>query len=465
MALPFSKGSRLRRNHRLQVVLRVVGIGATVAGALWLWRADLYLAAALAAGGVLWGLASLVRYTEKTPRDLTRFLEAIRYDDFSQGFSSAGRGGLFEDLSAAFNEVTDAFRRIRSEREEQARTLQTVIQHVGVALIAFRPDTGEVVLVNNAAKRLLGLGRFRSLQKLDATEPTLARTLRRLQSGSRTLVTLEREDQPLQLFVNATRFRLVGTVHTLVTLQDIRQELEAKEMDAWQQLTRVLTHEIANSVAPIASLASTASGLLIEAPPSGDGGGPPRVHALDADDATDVHEALRTIERRSKGLMHFVDAYRSLAKVPKPKLELVAVRELAAPMRYLLRASLDAHGIAFDIDIEPDMLEVAADPELIEQVLINLLLNAIQALEGQPDGRIVLRAFAGPTGRPVIEIVDNGPGIQPEARDKIFVPFFTTKQSGSGIGLALSRQILRRHGGTLTVRSTPDVETVFALRF
>ncbi|MEL7363373.1 MAG: ATP-binding protein, partial [Bacteroidota bacterium] len=129
------------------------------------------------------------------------------------------------------------------------------------------------------------------------------------------------------------------------------------------------------------------------------------------------------------------------------------------------RASLDAHGIAFDIDIEPDMLEVAADPELIEQVLINLLLNAIQALEGQPDGRIVLRAFAGPTGRPVIEIVDNGPGIQPEARDKIFVPFFTTKQSGSGIGLALSRQILRRHGGTLTVRSTPDIETVFALRF
>ncbi|MEM8559049.1 MAG: ATP-binding protein [Bacteroidota bacterium] len=464
MALPFSKGSRLRRNHRLQVVARVVGIGLAVWAALWLWRLDLYLAAVLVGGGVLWGLAALVRYTEKTPRDLTRFLEAIRYDDFSQSFSATGRGALFRDLSAAFEDVTDAFRRIRSEREEQARTLQTVIQHVGVALIAFRPDTGEVVLINNAAKRLLGLGRLRSLQKLDATEPTLARTLRRLRSGNRTLVTLEREEQPLQLFVNATRFRLFGTPHTLVTLQDIRQELEEKEMDAWQQLTRVLTHEIANSVAPIASLASTASGLLIETVPSGDGGAP-RVHALAADDAADVHEALRTIERRSTGLMHFVDAYRSLAKVPKPKLELVPIREIAAPMRALLRASLDAHGLDLAIEIDPPDLEVAADPELIEQVLINLLLNAIQALEEQADGRIVLRAYAGATGRPVIEVVDNGPGIQPETREKIFVPFFTTKQSGSGIGLALSRQILRRHGGTLTVRSTPDVETVFALRF
>jgi len=413
---------------------------------------------------VVWQVWALLLYTERTPRELLRFLEAIRYDDLSLAVSAHGRGPLFEAIADRFAEVTDAFRRLRTEREEQAQYLQTVVRHVGVALIAFRGD-GEVALLNTAAKRLLGLPRLRHIDGLGALSPRLAQLLPTMQSGDRTLVRVERGDRTLDLAVHATHFRLVGEPHVLVSLQDIRSELEEKEMEAWQQLTRVLTHEIVNSVAPIASLAATANQLLHRDDAEASGDPVSENGAGSALPLADAREALQTIERRSQGLIHFVESYRSLTKIPKPTFALFPVAELFGNVTTLLRTSMREKGVTLEVEVTPETLELAADEELIEQVLINLLLNAMQALEGQPDARITLRARIGDTGRAVIEVHDNGPGILPEVRERIFVPFFTTKQSGSGIGLSLSRQILRLHGGTLTVRSTPGVETVFALRF
>ncbi len=442
---------RLRR-YRIQLLLRLVALCATVLAVAWLivagpstWIGVLVLTVLLG----IWQAWALILYTERTPRDLLRFLEAIRYDDLSLTVSARGQGKMFEAIADRFAEVSDAFRLLRTEREEQAQYLQTVVRHVGIALIAFR-DSGEVSLFNTAAKRLLGLPRLRNIDRLDALSPRLAAVLPDLRSGDRDLVRVERGDRTLDLAVHATQFRLAGDPHTLVSLQDIRSELEEKEMEAWQQLTRVLTHEIVNSVAPIASLAGTANQLL-------HGGGEVPLG--------DAREALQTIERRSQGLIHFVESYRSLTKIPKPRFELFPVADLFGNVQTLLRTSLAEKGVALDVRIIPPTLELAADEELIEQVLINLLLNAMQALEGQPDAQIILRARLGDGGRAVIEVRDNGPGILPEVLERIFVPFFTTKASGSGIGLSLSRQILRLHGGTLTVRSTPGVETVFALRF
>lgn len=447
---------RLLQRYRLQIALRLLAFGATAGAVVWLvlagsstWTGVLVLAVLLA----MWQGWALLRYVERTPRELLRFLEAIRYDDLSLAVGAHGRGPMFEAIADRFAEVTEAFRQLRSEREEQAQYLQTVVRHVGIALIAFRGD-GEVALLNTAAKRLLGLPRLRHVGGLAALSPRLAEMLPRLQSGERTLVRVERGDRTLDLAVHATQFRLAGEPHTLVSLQDIRSELEEKEMEAWQQLTRVLTHEIVNSVAPIASLAATANQLL-HRDDAGEGAPP----------LADAREALQTIERRSQGLIHFVESYRSLTKIPKPTFALFPVAGLFGTVQTLLRTSLADKGVALDVRIVPPTLELAADEELIEQVLINLLLNAMQALEGQPDARITLRARIGETGRAVIEVHDNGPGILPEVRERIFVPFFTTKASGSGIGLSLSRQILRLHGGTLTVRSTPGVETVFVLRF
>jgi two-component system, NtrC family, nitrogen regulation sensor histidine kinase NtrY len=433
------------------VVARVVGLLVTVGVA---WAAA---AAGTAAGIVGCGalaifaiiqLSGLVRYTERTPRELLRFFEGLRYDDLTVQVQAGGRGAVFDAIAEGFAEVSDAFRRLRSEREEQGHVLQTVVRHVGVALIAFRGD-GEVILFNPAAKRLLGLPRLRRMSHLARHDRHLADALGRLRAGERMLLRLERGDRSLDLAVHAAQFLLGNEQHTLVSLQDIRQELEEREMEAWQQLTRVLTHEIVNSVTPIASLAGTAMDLL----------GP------EAEVPGSVCEALTTIEHRSRGLIRFVESYRSLTHVPTPNFELVSAAELFQNVRILLGTALRKNDIALDIAIEPDTLEVAADPELIEQVLINLMLNAIEALAGREDGWIRLRARIAETGRPLIEVADNGPGIEPEVRDRIFVPFFSTKTTGSGIGLSLSRQILRLHGGTLTVRSTPDVETIFTMRF
>ncbi len=446
---------RLLRRYRVQLGLRLAAFGAAVGAAVWLavagpagWIGGVVLAVLLA----LWQARSLVRLTERTPRDLLRFLEAVRYDDLSLGVPARGQGPMFEAIAARFAEVSGAFRQLRTEREEQAQVLQTVVRHVGVALIAFRAS-GEVVLFNTAAKRLLGLPRLRHVGGL-AGLGRLAEALPALRSGERALVRVERGDRTLDLAVHAAHFRLAGDPHTLVSLQDIRSELEEKEMEAWQALTRVLTHEIVNSVAPIASLAATANGLLHR-----EGSGEQRLSLADA------REALQTIERRSQGLIHFVESYRSLTKIPKPSFALVPVAGLFGTVETLLRTSLEEKGVALDVEITPPTLELAADEELVEQVLINLLLNAVQALDGQPDARIALRARVGEAGRPVVEVCDNGPGVLPEVRERVFVPFFTTKPAGSGIGLSLSRQILRLHGGTLTLRSEPGVETVVALRF
>jgi nitrogen fixation/metabolism regulation signal transduction histidine kinase len=446
---------RVLRRHRVQLLLRLAALAGTAAAAAALLGTGRSVPGVAAAVVALAQVPGLVRFFERPARDLLRFLEGVRNDDLSVGFGGEGQGPLLDALHAAFTEVSEAFRRVRSEREEQAHYLQTVVRHVGAALLAFRDD-GEVALCNEAATRLLGLRRPRTLGAVEARHPALAAALREARAGGRALVEVERDDQPLTLVVHATRFQIGGAFYTLASLQDIRPELEEKEIEAWQQLTRVLTHEIMNSVTPIASLAATASDLLRDADGAAGDGVPP---------AEGVAEALRVIERRCDGLVHFVEAYRSLARLPKPTFRIVKAHDLLGGVHALLRSTAAERGVDLRLAVEPEGLELVADPELVEQAFVNVVLNAIQAAEGRPGARVRLRARSGPFGRPVVEVTDNGPGLLPEVQDRIFIPFFTTKAEGSGIGLSLARQIVRLHGGTLTVRSRPDVETTFAFRF
>jgi signal transduction histidine kinase len=449
------------------MVLRLAGILGTGGLVVYLvgWT-SLYEVALVVGGAMIYQITALIRYVEKTTRDLTRFLDSVRYADFSQGFTSDGRGPLFDRLRDAFREVTDEFRRIRAEKEEQVRYLENVVQHIGIPLISFRDD-GTVELMNRAARRLLRTGPIRNIEKLTDVSEELVANLRDLDSGEQAMVRVAEEDRTLQLAVNVSRFRLRDEAHAIATIQDLRNELEEKEMEAWQQLTRVLTHEIMNSVAPISSLASTAHRLLNElpeelsAPAGGDGD---VAHAIE-ETTTDAREAVQTIERRSKGLISFVDSYRSFTKIPQPTFEVLSAKELFDGVRRLLRVQIEEHDMEVEVNVEPDHLELTADPDLIEQVLINLTLNAIQALEDQSNARIELRARIDRRSRPVLQVIDNGPGIPPDVQERIFVPFFTTKEDGSGIGLSLSRQIMRLHGGSISVRSDPDDGTTFTLRF
>ncbi len=460
----------ISKSFRLQCTIRVLLLGLTIGlCAVGLLRTTYVVAALLLVGLVGYQIVALIRYVEQTNRELSRFFHAVQAADFSQTFLATRRlGPSFDALTQALNEVLEAFRQTRAEKEAHLRYVETIVQHVGSGLIAFRPD-GEVTLINTAAKRLLNLSHLSHIQALDTLSPTLTETMQQLPPGQRALVKIEDMREPLQLAIHATAFRLQERAYTLVSLQNIQHELDDKEAEAWQNLIRVLTHEIMNSITPIASLASTAHGLLSGETPESHRSEPARTvrHRVEIDTETrqDLLDAVHTMQKRSEGLLHFVEAYRQLSRIPSPRLQSIPVAELFARLEQLMRPQLLAVDATLHIVVNPEDLELTADPELIEQVLINLLLNALDAIRSEAQRQIDLDARRDDAGRVRIQVRDRGPGIVAEALDKVFIPFFTTKPDGSGIGLSLSRQVMRLHRGTVRVQSAPGVETVFTLMF
>ncbi len=448
------------KRFRIHVIGRILALALSLAFFFFLlFRTQLFAALFITIVLIVYQVYSLIRYVEVTNRDLTRFFESIKYGDFTQSFKDDKLGRSFASLRNTFNEVTNAFRATRAEKEEHYQYLQTVVQHVGVGLIAFQPD-GEVELINTAAKRLLNLSHLKNIKSLSSLSPKLVETLFHLKPRETDLVKVESEIESLQLSLYATEFKLRSQVFSLVSIQNIQSELEETEIEAWQRLIRVLTHEIMNSITPISSLASTIQQLIRDGLESLD-----LPQDSDQEMLDDIQQALHTIQKRSNGLMHFVDAYRNYTLTPKANYSIFSVSELFSRVAKLMEANIADRGILFQSRVEPEHLELTADPELVEQVLINLLLNALQAVEKQDGGQIDLRAALDAQGRILIQVKDNGPGILEENLDKIFIPFFSTKEGGSGIGLSLSRQIMSQHKGTLSVHSEPEQATIFTLRF
>lgn len=448
---------RFFRRFDVQIVLRVVLLAVFLLAfsyAAFRWP----VTAAPAIGSlVVYEIYSLVSYARRSSKAVTRFLEAVRYGDFSQSFAANQTG--FEDLERSMAEIMTEFQKSRAATEEQYHYLQTIIQHVGVGLLSFKPD-GRVDLINSAAKRLLRVSNLRNIQALSDSNPIFVKKVAELKPGEKTLVKLTDRDDMLQLSMSATELRIRGEQLMLVSLQDIHGELEEKEAEAWQSLTRVLTHEIMNSMTPISSLAATVSDM-IETRRSG--GASPDPDASETNE--DIRSAVQTIRKRSEGLMRFVQAYRSLTLIPRPRFKIVPVAELFNRTETLLSSKLREANISFASRVDPGTLELTADPELMEQVLINLMLNAIEAVSGKPEARIELLASMNDRGRPLITLTDNGPGIVAEAIEKVFVPFYTTRKQGSGIGLSFSRQVMRLHRGTIRASSEPNVRTTFTLNF
>ncbi|KPL07055.1 histidine kinase [bacterium SM23_57] len=444
------------RSFRINCAIRMILIGATICLFFYLlFRTSLFATIFIVGMLAIFQFYLLFKYVEKTNRDLSRFLLSIRYSDFTQPFTSSAKGSAFDELNIAFGEVMQAFQRARMEKEEHFRYLQTVVQHVGIGLIAFKGD-GEVELINNAAKRTLKIPFLRSIKQLGSISEELAEKLLHVKAGEKLQIKVQLPDETLLLSIYATGFILRRQRYTLVSLQNIQSELEEKEMESWQNLIRVLTHEIMNSITPISSLASTASSLLTDEDGNVD---------TDIETIGDVANAVKTIQKRSAGLINFVEDYRKLTRIPKPSFEVFQIKDLFERIGNLMKDQLAQKLIGWEMHIDPETLELTADPVMVEQVLINLCKNSVEAVAKARDPMIALIAKTDGGGNPLIQIVDNGHGISEEVAEKIFIPFFTTKKEGSGIGLSLSRQIMRLHRGSLTVNSTPDVETVFTLRF
>ncbi|MDT8393022.1 MAG: ATP-binding protein [Bacteroidales bacterium] len=401
----------------------------------------------------------LIRYVERTNTKLSQFLQSIRHSDFSSTFTEQGLGSNFEDLNRAFTEVMEAFKKHRAEKEEHYNYLQTVVQHVSMGIIAYRRD-GKIDIFNNAVKRLLKVGYIRNISELSKVKDDLPEMLLNLKAGNRTLIRLFIEDEMLQLSVYATEFRMRGEDYVLVSLQDISSELDEKEIESWQKLIRVLTHEITNSITPISSLAATVREMLLQ-----EDDDKLLLKSLDEEDLEGVQGAIQTIQSRSKGLLNFVEVYRNLTRIPKPNFRYFKVHEIFERSEHLLKPKMNELRIRCSSRVFPPDLMITADPDLVDQVIINLMLNAIDAVKISNQPQINILATLNNNNRVVIDIKDNGSGIKPDILDKIFMPFFTSKKHGSGIGLSLSRQIMLLHKGSISVKSKPGEGTVFTLIF
>lgn len=444
---------------RIGILIRVIIICITAFLFVYLVSMHQRYASAILIGAILiFEMAELFHYATITNKKITRFLESIRYSDFSSSFSHDNNlGKSFKELNAAFNSVADAFRKERGEKEEHLNYMNTIVQHVSTGLLSFDAE-GNVGLVNSAAKKFLNTPQLRNINEILEVNVSLYKRLKQLNPGERTLI---RVNSDLNLSIHATEMKLRGHTIKLVALQNIHSELVSKEVEAWQNLTKVLRHEIMNSITPIASLTGTLNEILAEDLKKTENG----TYIIDNETLADLEEGLETIENRSKGLIKFVDAYRDYTSIPKPKFGIIKIDELFEHICQLLRRELKEIGIDFKSTMLHNNMEITADRELIEMVLINLIKNSKEALSNTDEPKIELIARMDENQRVLLEVKDNGPGIIPEALDRIFIPFYTTKKAGSGIGLALSRQIMQLHRGFLSVKSEPNIFTIFTIGF
>jgi len=447
------------KQFRFNIVLRVLLLTSTCLALFITLNSTFTFTPVLVAGLIIYQVWSLIKYVDRTNRELAGFLESIRYSEFTRTFQISDRGSSFDELNAAFNDVMRDFQQVRSEREEHFHYLQSIVQSIDVSILAYQRD-GTVEMINPAAKKLFQVNNLRNINMLRSLSEKLADTLLKINPGENKLVKVQDEEDILQLAIFATEFKVKDKVILLSTIKNIQNVLEEQETAAWQKLIRVLTHEIMNSIAPISSLSSTVESM-VRPYTSGEKDMP----EVDLGTIQEIQGALQTINKRSTGLMNFVETYRSLTKIPEPNFAVVNMKELIQHVHTLMKKEVQKKSISLAITIEPDTIEVQIDEQMIEQVLINLIKNSVHALGGAEDGRILIRGFYNKRGRPTIQVTDNGPGILDDVIDKIFIPFFTTKRSGSGIGLSLSRQILRLHGGTITAKSIPNKETIFTMTF
>lgn len=449
------------KNFRLTIIFRLVLLTLSLSTVLYLFQfEDKYITVTLLCFLVIYQVYDLFIYVDHTNKKLKRFFESIRYADFSSNFTYDNTlGKSFKELNEAFTEVINAFQKIRLESEENLLYLNTVVQHVAVGLIAY-DQNGKIELINNAAKKLLKVTFLRNIGQLGMTDKVLEDVLKGLKTGENVMIKVGGPQNERQVVMNATEFRLRGKNYKLVSIQDIQNELDNKELEAWQNLTRVLRHEIMNSVTPIASLSSFAIDLL-----DSEWKNKNTTTGLQVETVQDIWESLETIEKRCQSLINFVEGYRSFTSIPSPIFQWLLVEDMLKRVMQLLQADRKSYNVGLECKVLQDGLKLYADQNLVEMVLINLLKNAFQALENSPEGLVEVRAFNGADNHVIIQVEDNGPGIIPEALEKIFIPFYTTKKGGSGIGLSWSRQILNLHKGTLTIQSKPGHGTVFTLHF
>jgi nitrogen fixation/metabolism regulation signal transduction histidine kinase len=404
----------------------------------------------------------ITRFISKTNAELVRFFDAIRHADFSQRFELKALGTGFDELGSTFADIVKRIQTVRSTQESELRQIKAIIEHVPVPLLSIA-NNGKITLWNNSVRRLFGthvITKIEDLAQFDSEFPT---KLQSILVGERTLITIIIDDMEHRLIISATEIVTATHRETLLSLQDIQSELALAQLQAWQDLVSVLTHEIMNSITPVASLAKTAVDLVKDVQHKTKN--LPNITEEVNEELDDILGAVQTVSRRSDGLMQFVSSYRRLTRLPSPNRQTISVEKLFTNVTSLITQVSKDKGADLITSVFPSELDVNVDVDMIEQVLINLLQNAEQALCQSTSPQITMRASLNLRGHVVIEVSDNGKGIEQENIGQIFVPFFTTKKEGSGVGLALTRQVMIAHDGKVAVRNNNQGGATFSLIF
>jgi two-component system, NtrC family, nitrogen regulation sensor histidine kinase NtrY len=443
---------------RTNIIVRValiflLGLGASyIAMNTAFWLVSVWMIAF-----TILSLVALIRFLEKYRRELSNFLMSIQQNDFTNTYPS--NSNMKNDLYHAFNVISTEFKKVRSQKESNFHFLQAIVEHTGVALICYSEESLKVKLMNEAAKNLFNKPYLTSIKSLNTVSHELVSSLTAHTSRGKQLLKIKIENELMPISIITKSLVLEGENYKLIAFHDIRHELEEKELESWQKLMRVLTHEIRNSTIPISTLSEVVLQLFID-------GNNERKSKNELDDHTieDAVEGLATIQKRSKGLVKFINTYNQLNKLPEPEFKNVSLNEVLTTVENLMRPTAENQKVELEITYNPKDKKINIDAQLIEQVLINLIKNAIEALETTDKPMISIEVSSTKYGAS-ITIHDNGPGITEEAMDNIFTPLYTTKKDGSGIGLSLSRQIMKLHHGKISVKSIADSGTLFQLHF
>jgi len=447
-------------NYKFNIIIRVVVLALSILLFANLLATDsLLLTVGLVSILAVIQVISLIRFIDKNNVEINSFFETLKNQDLLNPHFNPGEGEYYNTLVEHYYEIINKLKASDTDKDAKYQYLKTIVQHVGIGIITFN-KAGEVQIINTAAKRLFRITHINNIRELRKISESLVNSFEMLKTGGRDLIKIINNEETVQLAVFAIELTLKDEEFKLVSVQNIQSELEENEMEAWQKLVRVLTHEIMNSVTPISSLANT---LEEDIKFRIDGEG--KEKELTREDLEDLHLAIKTILKRSEGLVRFVTDFRSLTHIPKTKFAEVAISDLFEHIELLMKHELDQNQIDYKRSIIPPELKIKIDQALIEQVLINLIKNAIQALREEPDKNIEVSAFLKDNKHIIISVKDSGPGIDDEAQSKIFIPSYTTKKSGSGIGLSLSKQIMRQHLGSISVKSRLNEGSEFVLRF
>ncbi|MFK7746950.1 MAG: PAS domain-containing sensor histidine kinase [Kordia sp.] len=439
-----------------KLLFRIILIIGLILGLMYTLQIEKNSYATLLGAGLLYLLIDTYSFIKRRFVAMDDFFEAVKYRDFSRWFPEDRGPKDIRFLYAGFNEINRTIKEINSQNQAQYVYLQKILEMVDIGIIAYNLETGDVLWTNDSFGDILDIPSFKNIRFVENRKPELYNTVFETYNREPNSISIALQNESIKILISDTVFQVEEDAFKLIVIQDIDSTLNKNESESWKKLLSVMTHEIMNSITPISSLADTLQQNLQLAIAQ------PKTKTLALED---LNAGIKTIKNRSEGLLKFAKTYRSLSKVTNLNLQRIHISELFTNIQLLMEPSIRAKNIDITFHIESAKLELDIDTHLIEQVLINLLLNAVDACKKKDGAKIKVEASLNTNRDIVIKIFDNGSGIPQDILDNIFVPFFTSKTTGSGIGLSLCKQIMLLHKGRITVKSIENEGSVFSLIF